>query len=635
MNKSIKLVITVVLLFLFLNIKVNGATNYQYNVYFDYTCVYIVNDSQKTISSGKNVSEVEIPNSKGKTGSISIILKGNKNSSTQVLKNNGYLNSDEINIIVTNHYEKCIIKLLDSNKNPVISTGTNSLYANDLIEDTYYIEIECSGSGNNINGGTYEMYQTTCSFSFTIDTTPPVITGASKYMNGKYCRTSFSISGSDDVSGLKCIYMLEPGGSSYQNIGQGIKLSSGVNGVITFYAVDNAGNVSNNYYIYNDIEKPTGSIKTKTGTTITSTYTNTSFYYEGKDSYSGINYTIYKKPNSSNWIIYNGEVIENTSEEGLYQFSTIDKAGNQSSISSVYLNKKGTNIDIIHLDNSNKVYLTWNDDDYIVTVNSNSYNKNQIISDEGTYKVTTKDSLGNTSSFTFTINCYFILTKIFDATCITEGYSLYTCISCGEEKYSDYNNDGTHLYNKYYIAPTCTEFGGIYNYCIYCEENYLSNEEQPLNHQYITYVDDIATCDLVGLRFFECERCGIKKTQAIPATGHDFIEYNKSETNKKTIITYRCEKCHETKEEVIELKSILILNKINELINEYFKYIIYILISTSLFWSLFIGIKIILVHKKEEREKVNKLIINYIIGLIVIFIIILGIPYIIRWISSL
>ena len=52
------------------------------------------------------------------------------------------------------------------------------------------------------------------------------------------------------------------------------------------------------------------------------------------------------------------------------------------------------------------------------------------------------------------------------------------------------------------------------------------------------------------------------------------MEYNKSETNKKTIITYRCEKCHEIKEEIIEVKSTLILNKINELINEYFKYII-------------------------------------------------------------
>ena len=105
MKKSIKLIIILVVLFIFFNIQVNGATNYQYNVYFDYTCVYIVNDSQKTISSGNNVDNVELPNSKGKIGSISIILEGNKDSSTQVLKNNSYLNSDEINIIVTNHYE--------------------------------------------------------------------------------------------------------------------------------------------------------------------------------------------------------------------------------------------------------------------------------------------------------------------------------------------------------------------------------------------------------------------------------------------------------------------------------------------------------------------------------------------------
>ena len=55
-----------------------------------------------------------------------------------------------------------------------------------------------------------------------------------------------------------------------------------------------------------------------------------------------------------------------------------------------------------------------------------------------------------------------------------------------------------------------------------------------------------------------------------------------------------------------------------------------ILLLTSLIWSLYIGIKTILSYKLEERINVKKMIINYVIGLVVIFIIIVAIPYLLK-----
>ena len=37
------------------------------------------------------------------------------------------------------------------------------------------------------------MYQTECLFSFTVDTTPPTISGASIYMNGKYINSEINV----------------------------------------------------------------------------------------------------------------------------------------------------------------------------------------------------------------------------------------------------------------------------------------------------------------------------------------------------------------------------------------------------------------------------------------------------------
>lgn len=621
------------LLFYTSKVKLFAADDYLYNVCFDYTCYYVNNTSEKVISSGKNVEEITIVDSKGSPGELSINLIGNKNCKKTVLSNNDYLNSTDISISVNTTYEICSTIVYDSN-NQIVEQGsswTNLMY---LEDDTYTVEIECSGTGNNVSGRIYEKYYTVCSFSFTVDTTPPTITGASLSMSGKYIRGSFSVTGVDELSGINRIYMLEPGQSSYQEITSGSSLSSSKNGLIMFYAVDNAGNSSAIYYIYNDIEKPTGLLYKKDGTIITSTYTTTSFYFKASDSYSGVLQMYILYPGDQYWSIYNGQLIDSSYKTGSYKFMATDYAGNMSEYKAVYYSNTVSKVEIKQLDNSNKVYLTWDNDDYEVTVNSLAYNKNDIIADEGNYNVKITDKSGMVSNITFTITCYFKLLKIIPPTCIDQGYSIYTCISCGNQELSDYTTNGSHSYDQYYVEPTCLKSGGVYSTCIYCKLSYMLNEVAPLSHNYITSITKSPTCNNVGKRHFECSRCGIKKDQEISKLNHDYMEYSESKSGRKTYKTYKCTLCNMTKSEVVELDSDIILTKINLILDNYFSYVILILLITSSIWSIFIGIKIMVIRNNDDQVKVRRMVKNYIIGLIIIFIILLAIPLLIKGISS-
>lgn len=632
-KKILFCLITIGLLFFVNKAKLFAADSYVYNVCFDYTCYYVNNTNEKIISSGKNVEEITIVDSKGSPGQLSISLIGNKNCKKTSLSNNDYLNSTDISIDVSTTYETCSTTVYDSS-NQVVETGgswTNLMY---LEDDTYSVTIKCSGTGNNVSGRIYETYYTLCNFTFTIDTTPPTITGASLNMSGKYIKGSFSITGVDESSGINKIYMMEPGQASYQEITSGSSLSSSKNGLIMFYATDNAGNSSSIYYIYNDIEKPTGVLYKEDGTIITSTFTTSSFYFKASDSYSGVRQMYILYPNSQYWSIYSGQIIDSSYISGSYKFMAIDYAGNQSEYKTVYYSNTVSKVEIKQVDDSNKVYLTWENDDYVVTINSLSYNKNDIISDEGTYNVEITDKSGMVSNITFTITCYYKLMRVIPPTCIDEGYSLYVCISCGDQQLSDFTTNGSHSYDQYYVEPTCLKSGGVYSTCIYCKLSYMLNEVAPLSHNYITSIITNPTCNSTGERGFECSRCGLKKNQEINQLEHDYVEYSETRSGNRVIKIYKCTLCNMTKSEDIELDTTLILSKINLILDNYFSYVILILLITSSIWSIFIGVKIIIIKNNDDQQKAKRMLKNYIIGLIIIFIILLGIPLLIKGISS-
>lgn len=166
-------------------------------------------------------------------------------------------------------------------------------------------------------------------FNFTVDTTPPTITGASTstdYKNG-----SFTVSASDAMTGVRALYYKKPGQSAYTSTTSGsVVIPAGSTaGLYSFYAVDNAGNSTIIHYVYYDGTNPLCGIYNTSGTSITGSYTNQSFYFSAVDQYSGIKTVQYKKPGSSSWLSYtSGTTIPASSTDGYYQFKATDKSGN-------------------------------------------------------------------------------------------------------------------------------------------------------------------------------------------------------------------------------------------------------------------------------------------------------------------
>ena len=122
------------------NIKINAKTNYQYNVLFDYSTTYIVNAQSKIISSANNIKEVKTVDSYGAPTTLNIILKGNKDLEISDISNNSFIKCNEIEIIIDSNYEIYELYLYDSFNNEIITSGTNSIYIDYLVDDTYLLK---------------------------------------------------------------------------------------------------------------------------------------------------------------------------------------------------------------------------------------------------------------------------------------------------------------------------------------------------------------------------------------------------------------------------------------------------------------------------------------------------------------
>ncbi len=611
-------------------INVNASGNYN-EVSFNYINTKYVNTESLVMNEEQNVDKAKVYDSYGKETILQVIMYTNKEENNNQIQNNSYIKSTIISIEVISNYENYKLYLYDSFNNEIATTGSNLLTLDELVDDTYYFKAYLDGPGNLIDNRTYELYKTEIDFSFTIDTLPPIINGASIYMDGVCTSSLIEVEGIDEGSGIKALYMLEANGDSYQNIGTSIKFSSSSEGYITFYAIDNIGNRSKLYYIYNDITKPKGSIYDINGNTINNSFTESSFYYQAKDSGSGIDYLQYKTPSNTDFIIYEGQIISNILENGLYEFRSVDKAGNISEITKINLYKTNSIVEIINIPNSNKVYLTWGSDQYQVFINGRSYIKNTIIEDEGEYFVNIINEIGISSNISFNISCYYKFIDEIKPTCINEGYKIYRCISCNNELKTDIKNKTLiHSYIIDYLDSTCNNNGGIINKCIYCSKYFYIIKKEKLYHNYEAVILTPPTCIDMGERLLVCKYCNQEKIEQVPKFNHSFIILDELEEDNSITKIYTCTNCNTIETISYDTKEKEIIKAVDEILNTYFKYMVSILLLTSLIWSLYIGIKTILSYKLEERINVKKMIINYVIGLVVIFIIIVAIPYLLK-----
>ena len=107
-------------------------------------------------------------------------------------------------------------------------------------------------------------------------------------------------------------------------------------------------------------------------------------------------------------------------------------------------------------------------------------------------------------------------------TCLSMGYTTYTCGNCYETYKSDYKDALGHNFNAAVTAPTCTEKGYTIYTCTNCDENYVDNYTNALGHDWDkgTKITD-ASCKGEGVLEHHCSRCDATYIEAISPKGHN------------------------------------------------------------------------------------------------------------------
>lgn len=143
---------------------------------------------------------------------------------------------------------------------------------------------------------------------------------------------------------------------------------------------------------------------------------------------------------------------------------------------------------------------------------------------------TENDKLSNASFFYHTHNSS-LETEIINASpasCFDCGYTGDLCyVECGFviENGETIDPYGEHDWTETIVEPSCISKGYTLHICSRCNERYVSDEKEKLNHNFKTKKTE-ATCVKAGYTTYECENCHYKYTsEDISPKGHDFTNW--------------------------------------------------------------------------------------------------------------
>ena len=252
--------------------------------------------------------------------------------------------------------------------------------------------------------------------SFYMDVTSPygtVYGGTSSVSSGGYTNASYvKYVASDTNSGVANCYVRKPGSSSYVAYTSGSQLTT--EGTYYFYCVDKAGNTSSTSTITLDKSIPWGTLYGGATSKSSGSYTNADYIkYTASDSWSGVNAVYVKMPNTSLYTTYSSGTQLAT--EGTYSFYCVDKAGNQSSIVTITLDKTkptgritGDGNNISQYTKASYIKFIASDSNsgvancYVKKPNSSSYvayTSGTELTAEGSYTFYCTDNAGNASAY--------------------------------------------------------------------------------------------------------------------------------------------------------------------------------------------------------------------------------------------
>ena len=81
-----------------------------------------------------------------------------------------------------------------------------------------------------------------------------------------------------------------------------------------------------------------------------------------------------------------------------------------------------------------------------------------------------------------------------------------------------------------------------------------------------------------------------------------------------------------------------IVGKLQSLMDSFWIYIVILLAAVVVIWGAYIGIKIAIAHRNEEKINARDMVKNLIIGIVIIFVVAMGAPLLINglsvWVSA-
>ena len=226
-------------------------------------------------------------------------------------------------------------------------------------------------------------------------------------------------------------------------------------------------------------------------------------------------------------------------------------------------------------------------------------------------------------------------TKRVEPTCTEEGYIGQCCSRCSDTYKTQIIKATGHDYVEEYVAVTCTEEGCVKHICLSCGYEYRTDVVSPSGHSLDTHVLLASTCDEKGERYYGCTKCDYERIDEIPAKGHCYELSNEENVNGVIKRTYICSVCTDSYTQDMGAEYEKVSNYVEYLFDEYSPYMMWVFLATSGVWSIAMGIAIIIANKNEDKVKAKKMLVNYGIGLIVIFAIVVACPYLVKGIAAL
>ncbi|MCM1438748.1 MAG: hypothetical protein NC131_05995 [Roseburia sp.] len=528
--------------------------SYSYSGNFPFTPETWTDGQYAKLITGSDVTTVPIMHDVDGTKDFSISIYGevpNRTVDSETLPKGACVNFKIVNIEVpsicqgaaagwlAHNYRYRITQLSNSNGDMLVNDKFNTkwsdqgptvVYTGELPEDTYTLHFEYSNWENDW------VYYHKITTTFSVDRTPPTISGASTLPTGKYTNQSFTVTASDPA-GIARLYYKSPSSSYYSSTTSSSKtISKGsTNGRYEFYAQDVNGNNSAVYYVNFDDTLPTlQCVGANFGDS-----TNGNFVVLANDNSGSV--TLYYKENGGNWKASGSSFAsERTTDDIVYGFYAMDDYGNKSE--EVWVKATVLYGEFIKSDTDNSVYFTWEQPSWSAELDGSGYDRGTWIKDEGKHTVMLT-SESNTALYSYTIDHYYVATMQ-EATCEESGFTTYECNQCGDNYTTFSTEELGHYYVASTVAATCTNGGYTVYTCTRCGDSYRDNETHKLGHIYLPSIT-AATCTNGGYTTYTCSRCGGSYTSgATQATGHSYITTSHAATCEEGSYTlHRCIRC--------------------------------------------------------------------------------------------